>query len=155
MIQTLDPKGAGWHALQSEGAITGGGLFGMGYQNGYYTQNSLLPAKHTDFIYSVLAEEFGAVGCALVITLLVVLLFRVLFRGLKAADPLGSYLCVGVFALLFCQIVENIGMCYGVLPVIGITLPFLSYGGSSVLSLLLGIGLVQSVCMKQRTLGIK
>lgn len=151
---TLDPNGAGWHALQSKGAIAMGGFTGMGLGRGRYTQSDLLPAKHTDFIFSTCAEELGAIGCFLLILLLLAILYRVFYRGYRAADDLGSYLCIGVFALLFCQIVENIGMCFGVLPVIGITLPFISYGGSSVMSLFFAVGLVQSVAMKQRALGV-
>lgn len=143
----LDPSGKGYHALRSMHAIGSGGLFGKGYQQGPITQRIQphIPEQWTDFIFSAIGEEFGFVGAIFVLSILTLIIVRIFIIAKNARNTVGSLICVGVMSMFIAQIVENIGMCLGMLPVIGITLPFISYGGSSVLSSLLGIGMVLSV----------
>ncbi len=147
----LDPLGVGYQAIQSRIAIGAGGTSGAGFLQGVQTQTSMLPEKHTDFIFSVAAEEFGLWGALAVLVLLAFLCLRVLAAARRAKDRGGYLICMGVFASLMFQTVENIGMCLGVLPVVGLTLPLFSYGGSSVVSIYLSVGLVQAVTVRART----
>jgi rod shape determining protein RodA len=143
-----DPQGFGYQILRAKEAIANGGMFGMGYMNGTLSQNpaaSALPKRHTDIIFAVLAEELGFVGVLFWLLLYTLLVVCILRNAVRARGNMGSYLCVGVAAVFIFQALENIGMCLGMLPVIGLTLPFLSYGGSSMLSSFLLIGIVQSV----------
>lgn len=142
---SLDPLGYGYHTIQSKIALGSGGLFGSGLYNGIQTQYGILPEKQTDFIFSVCGEELGFVGCLLIIALELAILFRLLYVARYAADHMGCFICIGLAAMLFMQAAENIGMCLGLLPVIGLTLPFFSYGGSSVLALCMSSGLAMSV----------
>ncbi len=146
-----DPLGAGYHVLQSKIAIGSGMVHGKGYLQG--TQNSLhfLPEQHTDFVFSVFAEEWGFVGSAALMALYFALILRGLVIAGKAKDNLGALLAAGLTATVFWQVVINIAMTSGSLPVVGITLPFLSYGGSSLLALLTSVGLVMNVSMRRYT----
>ncbi len=146
----LDPADKGYQAIQSKTAIGSGGITGAGYRKGHLTQSvpSLLPAKQTDMIFAVIAEEFGFIGAAVVILLLAALVIRIFMNSITADKMSGALICAGVAGMLTYQIIENIGMCLGMLPVIGITLPFLSYGGSSILGNYLAIGVVLSVYAK-------
>ena len=145
----LDPLGAGYHIRQSKIAIGSGMLWGKGFLNG--TQNKLhfLPEKHTDFIFSVWAEEWGFVGCAVLILLFCLLIFLTLRVAVRSKDRFGSLVVIGMSALILWQAFINIGMVIGVLPVVGITLPFVSYGGSSLITLCLAIGLIENVSMRR------
>ena len=143
-----DPQGFGYQVLRAKEAIAGGGLWGMGYLQGTLSQSpaaSALPKRHTDMIFAVLAEELGFVGVCIYLFLYVLLVVRILWVASKARGYMGSYICIGAAAVFIFQGLENLGMCMGLLPVIGLTLPFLSYGGSSALSLFLLIGVVESV----------
>ena len=140
-----DPTGAGYHVLQSKLAVGSGKIFGTGLYKGASQMNNMLPERHTDFIYSVVCEELGLIGGILVILLLTAIILRCLYIGMNARNSLGRYICTGVAAMLIFQVFENIGMCIGLFPVTGITLPFFSYGGSSMLTTMLAIGLVISV----------
>lgn len=145
----LDPSGLGLQPLNSQRAIGSGGLFGAGWGNGYYTQRGTIPKQWTDFIYSAAGEEFGFIGAILVLIFLTVIIVRIFIISRNARNTVGSLICVGVMAIFIAQTVENIGMCLGLLPVVGIPLPFFSAGGSSILGSLLGIGVVLSVnCRK-------
>jgi len=146
---TQDPLGAGYHVIQSTIAVGSGMLYGKGFLQG--TQNNLdfLPEQHTDFVFSVFAEEWGFIGTLTLLTLYLVLLLRGLVVAARARDRFGVLLAVGVIGTIFWQLVVNVGMTTGVMPVVGITLPFVSYGGSSLLMLLLGIGLVMNVSMRR------
>jgi len=148
----VDPLGAGWNKSQSEIAVGAGGLWGKGLLRG--TQNILgfLPSTvaPTDFIFSVLAEELGFVGCALVLVLYGIVLLGVFRAALQAPDKLGRLLCVGVGILLFSHAFVNMGMTVGVMPITGLPLPLLSYGGSFLVSTLAALGLVQSVVLRRR-----
>ncbi len=145
-----DPSGAGYHVLQSKLAVGSGRLFGSGLYKGSSQINNLLPERHTDFIYSAICEELGMLGGILVIVLMCAIIIRCIYIGMNARNSLGTYICVGVSAMLIFQTFENIGMCIGVFPITGITLPFFSYGGSSLLTTLLSIGLVLSVKYRSR-----
>jgi len=123
---------------------------GKGYGNGSQTQGRFLRVRHTDFIFSVIAEETGFLGATFVIVLMGVVIWRCLRGAALAADPLGSLICYGVAAMIFFQTMVSIGMNLSILPVTGLTLPFVSSGGSSLVTILIGIGLVESVVMRRR-----
>jgi len=146
-----DRLGAGYHVIQSKIAIGSGGLTGKGYLQG--TQNHLhfLPEQHTDFIFSVFAEEWGFVGSVALLGLYVALIMRGMVIATKARDNLGALLAGGLTATIFWQVMINIGMTTGSLPVVGITLPLLSYGGSSMIALMAAIGLIMNVSMRRYT----
>ena len=149
----LDPLGRGYQPLASRMAIGSGQLFGLGYLKGIQSQNDLLPAIHTDFIYAIIGEEGGFILSILVLLILISIILLIFRDGYKAKDQKGFYICIVIASMIMFQTIINIGMCIGVAPVIGVTLPFFSYGGSSVLSLLMAIGLVQAVRLKpDRTL---
>jgi rod shape determining protein RodA len=145
---SYDSLGVGWQQTRSLMAIGSGGLFGQGYMNGTQTQSSFpqsLPNRWTDFVFSVCGEELGLVGCLAVIILLTVIIFRVLRVAKNAQTPFHCYICVGMAAMLIYQTVINIGMCLFVMPTIGVTLPFFSYGGSSVVTLFIAMGIVSGI----------
>ncbi len=144
---TIDPYGLDerYHMLRSQRSLFGGGLTGQGLFNGNRTQAGALYAQHTDFIFSSIGEEMGFLGCMLVMILLMVIVARCIYVGTRSPDFLRKTLCFGVAAALVFQILINVGMCIGVLPIIGLTLPFISYGGSSIVSLYAMVGLVSGV----------
>ena len=147
----LDPSGRGWQQTRSLLAISSGQLTGMGYLQGAQTQSprsTNLPARHTDFIFSVCGEEFGLIGCTLLILLLFAIILRCVWVSRRAKSPMSSYIAMGFAGMLMVQTVLNIGMCLFVLPVIGLTLPFLSYGGSSTLTLFIAMGIVSGIKMR-------
>ncbi len=137
-----DPLDKGFQALCSRRAIAAGGFLGAGMFGG--TQFNFSDS-YSDFLFAVLAEKFGFFGCFLYITLMAVLIIRILWIARIARKDYGAYMCAGVVAVFLCQSLENIGMCLAMLPVVGITLPFFSYGGSSMLASYLMIGLIQSI----------
>ena len=140
-----DPRGAGYNQIQSVTAIGSGGLIGQGVFNGPQTQFGFLPEKQTDFIFAAVGEETGFLGVVIVLGLYGVLLWRIFLTAKSTTDRFGQLLAVGVFAMILVQVVQNVGMTVRVLPITGIPLPLVSYGGSSLLTTLLGLGLVQSV----------
>ena len=144
----LDPQGKGFQQSRSILAIGAGQLFGQGYLNGVQTQSpnsSALPARHTDFIFSVCGEEFGLVGCVLLLSILASIVLRCVWVSRHANSPFCAYVCMGMAGMLLAQIAFNVGMCLYVLPVMGLTLPFISYGGSSIITLFACMGIVSSV----------
>ena len=144
-----DPLGAAYHTIQSQIAIGSGGLFGKGWLQGTQSHLHFLPEQQTDFAFSVLAEEWGFVGAALVLALYLAVLVRGLAIARASKDAFGSYLALGVVALLFWSAGINFAMVLGALPVVGLPLPFLSYGGSSLLTCLLAVGLAMNVSMRR------
>ncbi len=145
---TIDPMGINerYHTMHSLRSLTGGGLLGQGLFQGYRTQTfGVLPAQHTDYIFSTIGEELGYLGCALTLVLLTLIILRIIWVGNRSSDYMRRLICFGAAASLIFQIVINVGMCMGVMPVIGLTLPFISYGGSSILSLYAMLGLVSGV----------
>jgi rod shape determining protein RodA len=145
-----DSRGSAYQIIQSKVAIGSGGLTGKGYLNGTQKGLSFLPEQHTDFIYSVVGEEFGFVGCTLILFLFAVLLLRAIDIAATARNRFGSLLVVGVVSLLAFQVVVNIGMTLGMLPVTGIPLPLISYGGTSLSTTLFGVGLILNVGLRRR-----
>ncbi|GAB4466678.1 MAG: rod shape-determining protein RodA [Anaerolineales bacterium] len=137
---------------QSKIAIGSGGLFGKGYGHGTQTQLRFLKVRHTDFIFSAIAEEFGLVGALFVIVVIIIIIWRCLRAAQKARDIAGMTIAYGVATLIFFQGMVNIGVNLNIVPVSGLPLPFISYGGSGLTSLMLGIGLVESVAMRYKEL---
>lgn len=149
----LDPLYRGFQQSRSILALGSGQLFGQGFLQGTQTQagySSALPARDTDFIFAVCGEEFGLVGCLLLLLLLSLIALRCMWIGRHASSPFSAYVCMGMAGMLLAQIFLNVGMCLYVLPVMGLTLPFISYGGSSIITLFAAMGVVSSV--KARTL---
>src|SRR6266498_2825591 len=144
--------GATYNVQQALIAIGSGGLFGKGYGHGTQTQLRFLKVRHTDFIFSAISEEFGLVGSLLVILIIVLVVWRCLRAAQKARDVAGMTIAYGVATLIFFQGMVNIGVNLNIVPVSGLPLPFISYGGSGLTSLMLGIGLVESVAMRFRQL---
>lgn len=147
-----DATGAGYQVLQSKIAIGSGEFLGRGYMQGPQNQLAMLPEKETDFIFGVLGEEFGFIGCVLVLILLLLLIIRCIYIGLHAKDNLGCFICIGIASMFVFHTFENIFMCIGLMPVTGIPLPFLSYGGSSAVTNFIAVGLVLSVWSRRRVL---
>lgn len=147
----LDPLGAGYHVIQSKIAIGSGGFSGKGFLNGTQNQLNFLPEQHTDFIFSVFSEEWGFAGAGVLILLYLTFVLRGLATVYRAKDRFGALLAFGVLANVFWQAAVNLGMTTGLLPVVGITLPFFSYGGSSLVTLMAGLGLVLNVNMRRFT----
>ena len=137
----------GYQQVQGRISIGSGQLTGKGLFNGPRVETNLVTFQHSDFIFSVAGEELGFIGCTAIIVLLLLYLLRVLYIASKARDDLGRCMCFGFFGLIALQSVSNIGMCLALLPVMGVTLPFFSAGGSSAVCLYLGFGLIQSVYM--------
>lgn len=148
---SYDPLDAGWQQTRSLLPLGGGGLFGQGYLSGTQSQagEGSIPARWTDFIFAVCGEELGLVGCALVMALLTAIVIRILLVARNAQSPFHCYICVGMAAMLIFQSITNIGMCLFVMPVIGLTLPFFSYGGSSLVTVFAAMGVVSGI--KKRT----
>ena len=144
---TLDPNGldARYHTVRSLRSLTGGGMTGQGLFSGTRTQQGALFAQHTDYIFSAIGEELGYVGCVMVILLLGLIVARCIFVASRSQDIMRRLICYGAASALSFQIIINVGMCIGVMPVIGLTLPFISYGGSSLVTLYAMMGLVSGV----------
>ena len=145
----MDPRGAGYHVLQSKIAVGSGMTWGKGFLRGTQNQLNFLPEQHTDFIFSVFAEEWGFVGALVLLALYLALVLRGIVIASRARDRFGVLLVLGLTAIVFWQAVINVGMTTGLLPVVGIPLPFFSYGGSSLLCLLIGVGLTMNVSMRR------
>lgn len=152
LIVFIDPyndgqggRGAGWNTIQSLVAIGSGGLTGKGLYQGTQVQLNFLPEHHTDFIYAVIGEELGFIGAVIVILLFGILLYRCIFIASESWDGFGSLVVTGVTAMWLFHIFENIGMSIGLMPITGIPLPFISYGGSSMLANLLAVALILNV----------
>ncbi|CDB23911.1 cell cycle protein FtsW/RodA/SpoVE family [Clostridium sp. CAG:557] len=144
-----DPLNTGFQQIQGKISIGSGKIFGQGLFNGPRVGSNSVPIQESDFIFSVAGEELGFIGCTLIILLLCLMLFRTLKTASMSSDCLGTYICFGFFGLVASQTIFNLGMCLSVLPVMGVTLPFFSAGGSSSACLYLGIGLIQSVYIQR------
>jgi rod shape determining protein RodA len=144
-----DLQGEAYNSDQSKAAIASGGVSGKGYLEGTQTRLGFVPEQHTDFIFTAVGEELGFVGSATVLGLLALICLRVLRTAQIAQDRLGTLICVGVLSMLVFQIFQNVGMTMGIMPITGIPLPFMSYGGSSVLASWLALGLVLNVHMRR------
>ncbi len=146
---TADLRGKNYHSIQSKIAVGSGGLSGKGWMKGTQTGLFFLPEQHTDFIFSVWAEEHGFTACLLLLVLYGAVFLTSLGVAFNARDRFGAFVAAGVAAMIFWQVFENIGMVTGLLPVTGITLPLMSYGGSSMVSVFLGIGLLVNISMRR------
>ncbi len=146
----IDPYGSGYNIIQSKIAVGSGELFGKGFFAGTQNQLNFLPEKHTDFIFSVIGEEFGFIGVLTLIFTYLLLLWQLINVAQKARDNYGRLVVTGIVAMFFFHILENIGMTMGVMPITGIPLPFVSYGGSSMVASLIGIGLVINVNLRRK-----
>jgi rod shape determining protein RodA len=144
-----DPRGSGYQVLQSKIAIGSGGVLGKGFKKGSQSQLKFLPARHTDFVFSVIGEEFGFVGAAAVLLIYFAFLWRVFRSAGKARDRTGVYIVFMVGLMMAFQLIINVSMVIGIFPVVGIPLPLLSYGGSSLLANYLGVSLVLNVKMRR------
>ena len=144
-----DPLGAGYHIIQSKIAIGSGMVFGKGYLQGTQNALSFLPEQHTDFIFSVLAEEWGFAGSSILLLIFLILILWGLKISYRSKDPFGAMLAFGVTALIFFHVIINIGMVMGLMPVVGVPLPLISYGGSSMLTMMISIGLLMNVSMRR------
>lgn len=144
-----DPKGSGYQSIQGKYAIGSGQWTGKGFAQGTQGRLRFLPEQHTDFVFSVFAEEHGFVGCMGLLGLYVAQMLLGLWIAWNARDRFGSILAAGVVTILFCQVVINLGGVLGLMPITGVTLPFMSYGGSSVLTMLLAIGMLMSVSTRR------
>ena len=149
MEPEADKQGSGYQVIQSKIAVGSGMLWGRGFLRGTQNHLNFLPEQHTDFIFSVFSEEFGFIGAAALMALYLGLLLRGLSIAARARDRFGVLLVLGIMSIVFWQVVVNVGMVTGLLPVVGIPLPFFSYGGSSLLGLLIGTGLVMNVSMRR------
>jgi rod shape determining protein RodA len=149
MNPDADPKGSGYQIRQSLIAVGDGGVFGRGATKGTQTQGDFLPIPYTDFIFAAFAEEHGFIGCVLVLLLYFLILMRLIQNAQTASDLSGTFLVMGVVAVLIFQIAVNVGMVIGFMPVTGIPLPLMSYGGSSVLFTFLALGMVMNVRMNR------
>jgi len=144
-----DPKGAGYQIRQSLIAVGSGGVWGKGTNKGTQTQGDFLPIPYTDFIFAAFCEEHGFVGAVVVLLLYFLILVRLIQNAQTAADPPGTFLVMGVMAVTLFQIAVNIGMCVGLMPVTGIPLPLMSYGGSSIIFTFVALGIVMNVRMRR------
>jgi rod shape determining protein RodA len=145
----VDPQGAGWNIIQSITAIGSGGLAGKGYLQGTQSHYRFLPQQSTDFIFSIFTEEWGFLGGLLVFSLFLVIILRLMRIVRTAADPFGAYICAGLAGIFVFHFLINVGMTMGIMPITGIPLLFMSYGGSSIISAMVGIGLALSIHVRR------
>lgn len=146
-----DPQGIGWQQTRSVLAIGSGGLTGQGFLNGTQTQSlseNALPARHTDEIFAVCGEEFGLLGCIFILLLLSIIILRCFWIGRNARSHLSAYIAIGFGAMILIQTAINVAFCLYIFPVVGLTLPFISYGGSSILTLYVAMGIMSGIKMR-------
>lgn len=147
---TIDPEGNNvrYDTLRSLISLQGGGMTGQGLYHGAQTQSGGISAQHTDFVFSSIGEELGLLGCLAVLLLLLFIILRCIYVGVKSGNYMNRLICIGIAGMLTFQIAVNVGMCIGVLPVIGLTLPFISYGGSSIVTMFAAMGIVSGIRMR-------
>jgi rod shape determining protein RodA len=149
----LDPlsdiQGAGYQLYQSQIAVGSGGWFGKGLTNGTQNQLDFLPVQTTDFVFAILAEELGFIGALVVIGLFVALLWRILVSAWRSKDPFGTMFAIGLASMVLFQLVVNVGMVIGIMPITGIPLPFITHGGASLVSIAAGLGILESINIRQ------
>jgi rod shape determining protein RodA len=144
-----DLQGAGYQLNQAQIAVGSGGLVGKGLTNGTQTQGNFLPVQSTDFVFATLAEELGFIGGVVLFALFILLLWRVLVAGWRSKDAFGTLFAAGVASMILFQLVVNVGMVLGVMPITGIPLPFVTHGGASLVSMAAGLGILQSINIRQ------
>jgi rod shape determining protein RodA len=148
--QSADTQGSGWQVLQSQITVGSGGLLGTGLTNGTQSRGQFLPVQESDFVFAVLAQELGFIGALVVFLLFAALIWRVLSCAWRSKDPFGTLFGAGLATMLLFQVFVNVGMVIGLLPVAGIPLPFISHGGASLVSIAIGLGVMQSVNIRQQ-----
>lgn len=146
---SADVQGSGWQVFQSQLTVGSGGLLGTGLTNGAQSRGGFLPVQETDFVFAVLAQELGFMGALVVFLLFMALLWRILTAGWKSKDPFGLLFGAGLASMILFQVFVNVGMVIGIMPVTGIPLPFITHGGASLVSLAIGLGIVQSINLRQ------
>jgi rod shape determining protein RodA len=146
---TPDIQGAGYQAYQAQIAVGSGGWMGKGLTNGTQNQLDFLPVQTTDFVFAILAEELGFIGGIVMFALFAALLWRVLVAGWRSRDPFGTMFCCGIASMILFQLIVNVGMVIGVMPITGIPLPFVTHGGASLVSVAIGLGIIQSINIRQ------
>jgi len=144
-----DVQGAGYQLFQAQIAVGSGGWFGKGLTNSTQNQLDFLPVQTTDFVFAILAEELGFIGALVVISLFVALLWRILVAGWRSKDPFGTMFAAGLASMILFQLVVNVGMVTGIMPITGIPLPFITHGGASLISIAAGLGILQSINIRQ------
>lgn len=144
-----DLQGAGYQLYQSQIAIGSGGLVGKGLTNGTQAQGDFLPVQTTDFVFAILAEELGFLGAMVLFGLFLLLLWRILVAGWRSRDPFGTMVAAGLASMILFQLVVNVGMVMGIMPITGIPLPFVTHGGASLVSMSIGLGILQSINIRQ------
>jgi rod shape determining protein RodA len=145
-----DPLGAGFQLLTAQKAVASGGFLGAGLTNGAQNQSDLLPVQTTDFVFAILAEELGFVGCVVVFLLFTALIWRVLAIAWRSRDPFGLMVGAGIASMILFQLAVNVGMVLGIMPITGIPLPFITHGGSSLVSMAIGLGILQGIAIRQQ-----
>ena len=147
---SIDPTGLNelWQTNMGKSALTGGGLTGQGLFNGTMTQSGSIPEQWTDYIFAVIGEELGMVGCLAVLLLLFAIILRCIYVGVRSKNYMNRQICFGIAGMLLFQVFINVGVCVGLLPVIGLTLPFFSYGGSSIVTMFMAAGIVSGIHMR-------
>jgi len=147
---SIDPtaQGVRWDTNLSLQAISNGGITGQGLYNGSMIQSHSIYAQHTDFVFSAIAEELGMVGCIAALILLTAIVVRCIYVGIHSQNYMNRIICMGIAGMMLFQIIINVGMCLGLLPVIGLTLPFISYGGSSIVTMFMAMGVVSGIHMR-------
>jgi rod shape determining protein RodA len=148
-----DPRATGWHVIQSKVAIGSGGLLGKGFTAGTQKRLAFLPAQHTDFVYSVVGEEFGFLGVAVTLALFAALLMILVRIARRATDPFSCVIVYGIMGMVFTHVIENVGMTIGLMPITGIPLPFFSYGGSFTLTMSIAVGMALRAAREGRLAG--
>ena len=147
---SADAQGSGFQLIQSQIAVRSGGLLGTGLTNGSQGRGELLPVQESDFVFAVLAQELGFIGALVVFVLFAALIWRILACAWRSRDPFGTLLGAGLASMILFQVFVNIGMVLGILPITGIPLPFITHGGASLVSIAIGLGVLQSVNVRQR-----
>ncbi|MEI7743678.1 MAG: rod shape-determining protein RodA [Chloroflexota bacterium] len=144
-----DVQGSCWQVYQSQSTVGSGGFLGVGLTNGAHLRGGFLPVQESDFVFAVLAQELGFLGAVLVFLIFAALIWRILTAAWKSRDPFGTMFGAGLASILLFQILVNVGMVIGIMPVTGIPLPFISHGGASLISLAIGLGIIQSINIRQ------
>lgn len=147
---SLDSQGSGWQVLQSQITVGSGGLLGTGLTNGTQSRGEFLPVQESDFVFAVLAQELGFIGAVVVFLLFAALIWRTLACAWRSRDPFGTLFGAGLAAMILFQVFVNVGMVIGIMPVTGIPLPFITHGGASLMSIAIGLGVMQSVNIRQQ-----
>ncbi|GAC1382113.1 MAG: rod shape-determining protein RodA [Marmoricola sp.] len=149
---SLDPQGAGYNTIQARIAVGNGGVFGQGLFQGAQTRAGFVPEQHTDFIFTVAGEEFGLIGAGILVVLFAVVVWRIVRIAVRADDMFGRVAAAGIACWLAVEVFQNVGMCLGIMPVTGVPLPLVSYGGTAMFATMMGLGLVQNIHLRSHRL---